>query len=181
MGLFSKPKLGFKPLTGSPAEQIIVKEKNGYIYSKFLNYKFKIPENGKVTYYTYPNSWEDNVEQIEFNVRFADTCSIQVSIAYTAVAEKDRAFMENEADYSKLLRMVFDRAFGFKGNDVTDEKFIGRDFVHGTGISNKLHNGRVVYINEYSYGSPYARINFFGICDPSETHILNKAMLGFKK
>lgn len=181
MGIFSKERLGYKPLEGSPKEQIKVLEKNGYIYSKFLNYKFKIPDGAKISYYEYKDVWEIDAEHQEFSMTFGESCYIAVGIRPTLVEEKDKQYMENECDYSRLLRVVFEKSFGFKGDSVYDEVFLGRNYVHGYGVSTKLHKGKTLYVNEYLYGSPYCAITFFGSCAPEDRALLGSAMGGFSK
>ena len=47
-GLLKKKKLGYQPFTGNPNEQLQIKVKNGVVYSKFLKYKYKLPEGAQL-------------------------------------------------------------------------------------------------------------------------------------
>ena len=60
MRFLKREKLGYQPFTGNPNEQLQIKVKNGVVYSKFLKYKFKLPEGAQLERFNYNSVWLDN-------------------------------------------------------------------------------------------------------------------------
>lgn len=168
MRFLKRKKLGYQPFTGNPNEQLEIKVKNGVVYSKFLKYKFKLPEGAQLERFNYNSVWIDN-NYCEFKVSFGLNVSVFVEITKMSISTDWEKDILMKSDFRRLGKTIVSKSLNVPEESVQEEKFLNLDCLHFSGITDRVcPNGNRLYVEEYLYAAPYCNIAFMAMCPEDE-------------
>lgn len=179
LNLFKKTKIGYKPLSGDPNKQLEIKVKNDVLYSKFLKYRFRLPDGARLERFSYNTEWVDNT-YYEFTAHFGLNASVSSFITPMSIPANCDEKMLN-ADYKKLGRLIIKQSFGVPPEKIKEEKFVNLDCLHFSVLTDRIcPNGNRLYVDEYLYSAPYCSIAFMAMCPEDEIYKLKGIFENFK-
>ena len=181
MRFLKREKLGYQPFTGNPNEQLQIKVKNGVVYSKFLKYKFKLPEGAQLERFNYNSVWLDN-DYYEFKASFGLNASVLVGITKKSISTEREKDILMKSDFRKLGKAIVKKSIHVPEESVNEEKFLNLDCVHFSGITDNLcPNGKRLYVEEYLYAAPYCMVVFMAMCPEDEIKTLDGIFNNFSR
>lgn len=181
MRFLQKNKLGYQPFTGNPNEQLEIKVKNGVVYSKFLKYKFKLPEGAQLELFNYNSVWIDD-DYYEFKASFGLNASVLVGITKVSISTEWEKDILMKSDFRKLGKAIVHKAFHVPEESINEEKFLNLDCVHFSGVTDRVcPNGKRLYVEEYLYASPYCSVAFMAMSPEDEIDKLDGIFDNFSR
>lgn len=179
--ILKREKLGYQPFTGNPNEQLQIKVKNGVVYSKFLKYKFKLPEGAQLECFNYNSVWIDD-DYYEFKASFGLNASVLVGITKKSISTEREKDILMKSDFRKLGKAIVKKSIHVPEESVNEEKFLNLDCVHFSGITDKVcPNGKRLYVEEYLYAAPYCMVAFMAMCPEDEIKTLDGIFNNFSR